>query len=78
VSLEYAGFIPPDDRLERATALCAPVVDAFPAASSATGFRRMADEMTGWSRRGNAEESMGNFMRRLIQNSRLGAATIGI
>lgn len=77
VSLDYAGFIPPDDRLERATALCVPVVDTFPAASSAAGFRRMADEMTGWSRRGHAEESMGNFMRRLIQNSRLGAATIG-
>lgn len=78
VSLDYAGFIPPDDRLERAAALCTPVVEAFPAATSAAGFRRMADEMAGWSRRGNAEVSIGHFMRRLIQNSRLSTASMGI
>ncbi len=78
VSLDYIGFISPDDKLERATALCTPVVEAFPAAPSATGFRRMAGEMMGWPRHTETEESMGNFMRRLIQSSRLGAASIKI
>lgn len=78
VSLDYIGFIPPDDKLERATALCKPVVEAFPAAPSATGFRRVAAEMMGWSRQAETEESMENFMQRLIQSSRLGAASIGI
>ncbi|MFN7085436.1 MAG: AAA family ATPase [Burkholderiales bacterium] len=78
VSLDYLGFIPPDDKLERATALCAPVVEAFPAAASAMAFRAMAGAMTGWSRRGGGEESIEGFMQRLIQSSRLGAASIGI
>ncbi|PZR44136.1 MAG: hypothetical protein DI537_61610 [Stutzerimonas stutzeri] len=76
VSLDYIGCIPPDDKLERATALCAPVVEAFPAAPSATGFRRVAGEMMGWPRPAETAESIENFLRRLIQSSRLGAATI--
>lgn len=76
VSLDYIGCIPPDDKLQRATALCTPVVEAFPAAPSATGFRRVAGEMMSWSRSAETAESIENFMRRLIQSSRLGAATI--
>lgn len=78
VSLDYIGFIPPDDKLERATALCTSVVEAFPAAPSAVGFRSVADEMMGLSRRGETEESIENFMQRLIRSSRLGSASIGI
>lgn len=78
VSLDYIGLIPPDDKLERATALCTPVVEAFPAAPSAAGFRRVAGEIMGWPRQAETEESMENFMQRLIQSSRLGAASIGI
>jgi len=79
VSLDYIGCIPPDDKLQRATALCTSVVEAFPAAPSATGFRRAADEVMCWSRQAvQTEESIENFMQRLIQSSRLGAASIGI
>lgn len=78
VSLDYQGFIPPDDKLERATALCTSVVEAFPTAPSAAGFRNVANAITDWSCRGEAEESIGNFMQRLIQSSRLGAASVGI
>ena len=78
VSLEYIGCIPPDERLQRATALCASVVEAFPAAPSAAGFRRLAREMTRASGREGPEQSIENFMQRLIQSSRLAATGVGI
>ena len=38
VRVEYLGYIPLDEKLKRATQLCRPVVEAFPAASSARAF----------------------------------------
>lgn len=78
VSLDDIGCIPPDERIERAAALCTSVVEAFPDAPSATGFRRMAREMMRWPGREESQQSIENFMQRLIQSSRLAAAGIGI
>lgn len=38
VCVEYLGYIPFDEKLKRATQLCRPVLDVFPAAQSALAF----------------------------------------
>ena len=75
VSLEFMGCIPSDEKLRRATQLCRPVVEAFPASASAAGFRQLADNLL----RCPCPEEYGggveNFMQRLIRSSRLGMAS---
>lgn len=42
VRLEYLGYIPVDEKLKRATQLCRPVSEAFPAAPSSYAIREVA------------------------------------
>src|SRR5512141_231910 len=42
VRLEYLGHIPVDEKLKRATQLCRPVIEAFPAAPSSYAMREVA------------------------------------
>jgi flagellar biosynthesis protein FlhG len=41
VCVEYLGYIPFDEKLKRATQLCRPVLDVFPAARSALAFSEL-------------------------------------
>jgi len=42
VTLTYGGFVPPDERVARASRLRRSVVDAYPAASASASYRRVA------------------------------------
>lgn len=46
--LEYAGGVPLDERLHRASALCQPVASLYPEAPAAKACRTLAGELIGW------------------------------
>ncbi len=68
VRLEYMGYIPVDEKQQRATQLCRPVVDAFPSAASALSMREIAQ---GLLRTPDASEQvqdkLSGVMQRLIR-----------
>ncbi|MDN5751972.1 MAG: AAA family ATPase [Nitrosospira sp.] len=45
-SLDFMGFVPMDDKLNRSIRLGSPVIESFPAAASAAAFRRVAEALT--------------------------------
>ncbi|PTR09001.1 flagellar biosynthesis protein FlhG [Nitrosospira sp. Nsp5] len=74
VSLDFMGFIPPDDKLRQSNRRGHSVIEAFPAAISATAFRRAAEALTHGPRcegEGNEsnEKGLGGFMQCLMQGS---------
>ncbi len=80
VSLDFMGFIPPDDKLRQSNRRGRSVIELFPAAVSATAFRRAVESLTCWSHcEGEDDESksksksksreLGGFMQCLIQGS---------
>jgi len=73
-ALEYAGYMPRDDKLHRAAALGLPLIDAFPEAPAAVAIRQLAGLL---SKRPSArqEEGMEHFVQRLIRSSRVQAAS---
>lgn len=72
-TLDYAGYIPRDDKLQRATLLGLPLIDAFPMSPAAVKLRRLADLLLD-RQPPRAEEGMEHFVQRLIRSSRLHAA----
>jgi flagellar biosynthesis protein FlhG len=70
VSVDYLGFIPLDERLNRANRLHTSVVDAFPVAQSTSQFRKLADGLLRWPQPSSLG-SVGGFMQRVIQGGRL-------
>lgn len=78
VSLEYAGFIPSDEKLHHATQLCQTVQDAFPAAPAALGFRYLAHNILRASSPDKHHSGMDNFMQRLIRTSHLSMANLTV
>ncbi|MDP1558018.1 MAG: AAA family ATPase [Nitrosomonas sp.] len=76
VSLDFMGCIPTDEKLQRSTQLCRPVVDAFPASPSATGFRRIAEDLIYSSCPDDYSGGVENFMQRLIRISHLNMANL--
>lgn len=70
VSVDYLGYIPLDERLTRAGHLRTSVVDAFPVAQSTSQFRILADGLLRWPQ-SSSLGSVGGFMERVIQGSRL-------
>lgn len=80
VSLDFMGFIPPDDKLRQSNRRGRSVIELFPAAVSAAAFRRAVESLTCWSHcEGEDNESkskskskskeLGGFMQCLIQGS---------
>lgn len=76
VSLDFMGFIPPDDKLRQSNRRGRSVIELFPAAVSAAAFRRAVESLTCWSHcEGEDNESkskskeLGSFMQCLIQGS---------
>ena len=71
--LEYLGYIPPDDRLKRATQLGRPVVEAFPAAVSAKSYMDLSQKLLRLLyRQGETEGGISNVMKNLILQLRSG------
>ncbi|MDD2720965.1 MAG: AAA family ATPase [Gallionella sp.] len=68
--LEYLGCIPLDDKQKRATHLARSVVEAYPAASSATSYRALSQELLQMAVRqdemeGGVSQMMKNLMNQL-------------
>lgn len=76
VSLDFMGCIETDEKLQRSTKLCRPVVDAFPASPSAIGFRRIAEDLIYRSCPDDYSGGIENFMQRLIRISHLDMANL--
>jgi flagellar biosynthesis protein FlhG len=74
VSLDFMGYVPPDDKLQHAARLRLPVVAAFPGAAAARSFRLLAQAITGWPRAQEDGRGFDDFMRRLIHSNRLQTA----
>ena len=72
-TLDYAGYIPRDDKLHRASVLGLPLIDAFPMSPAAATIRELAELLL---RRhpAQAEEGLEHFVQRLIRSSRVQAA----
>lgn len=71
VRLEYMGYIPTDEKLNRATQLCRPVVEAFPSAQAAIAFGEVAGNLIRTKRVADEEvSSLARVMQRLIRQAR--------
>jgi flagellar biosynthesis protein FlhG len=72
VCVEYLGYIPLDDKLQRATQLCRPVVEVFPAAQSALAFGELGRKLALLPVSGNKETGgLSDVVQRLIRQARL-------
>lgn len=77
VSLDFMGFIPPDDKLRQSNRRGRSVIEMFPDAISAAAFRHAAESLDHWplsedvSNESNESKSkgLGGFMQCLIQSS---------
>lgn len=74
VRLEWLGCMLFDEKLQRSSQLCQPVVETFPASGSATGYRQLAEKLMQSDGRWVDNDGVENFMRRLIRTSHLDTA----
>ena len=71
VRVEYLGYIPLDEKLKRATQLCRPVVDAFPAAPVARAFGDLGRNLMLLPAAGNeGAGSLSDVVQRLMRQAR--------
>jgi flagellar biosynthesis protein FlhG len=71
VHLEYLGYIPVDEKLKRATQLCRPVIEAFPAAQASYAIREIAQGlMRAPSAADEGHDALGSVMQRLMRQAR--------
>jgi flagellar biosynthesis protein FlhG len=71
VKLEYLGHIPVDEKLQRATQLCRPVVEAFPAAQASYAMREIAQGLLRVpSVADEGHDVLGSVMQRLMRQAR--------
>ncbi|MBI5889484.1 MAG: AAA family ATPase [Nitrosomonadales bacterium] len=71
VRLEYLGYIPVDEKLKRATQLCRPVIEAFPAAPSSYAMREIAQGLLRAPRTTEeGHDALGSVMQRLMRQAR--------
>ncbi len=73
VTLDFMGHVPADKQLQQAARLRQPVVAAFPKAVAAGSFRKLALAITGWPQAQENASGLDEFMRCLIDSSRLRA-----
>ena len=79
VHLEYLGHIPVDEKLKRATQLCRPVIEAFPAAQASYAVREIAQGLLRVPRLLDAgHDALGSVMQRLMRQSRPANNTLAI
>jgi flagellar biosynthesis protein FlhG len=71
VHLEYLGHIPVDEKLKRATQLCRPVTEAFPAAQASYAMREIAQGLLRAPRVTDAgHDALGSVMQRVMRQAR--------
>ncbi|MFZ2161819.1 MAG: AAA family ATPase [Sideroxyarcus sp.] len=71
VRLEFLGYIPVDEKLKRATQLCRPVIEAFPAAPASYAIREIAQGlMRVPSVADQGHDALGSVMQRLMRQAR--------
>lgn len=78
VTLEYAGFIPSDEKLRHATRLCQPLLESYPDSPAAIGFRFLAQNILRSSCPDTYLGGIENFMQRLIRTSHLSMANLTV
>jgi len=71
IQLKLVGFVPEDERLNRATRLGQTVLESFPDSEAAMAFRQLADVMLRWTPPRQPSNSPAAFVHRLIESSRL-------
>jgi flagellar biosynthesis protein FlhG len=74
VTLNFLGYVPPDDKLQHAARLHLPVVAAFPETAAAASFRNLAQAVAGWPRAEADDNGFDDFMRRFIHSNLARAA----
>lgn len=68
-NLDYAGYVPLDDKLRQAARLCQPVVGLFPEAAAALSYRAIAAEMLGWQQPSDEPGGIEQFAQQLLHLS---------
>lgn len=68
--LDYAGFVPLDERLRQASRLGQPVVALFPEAPAAKAYRTIASDLLDWPLPGNETGGLEQFIQQLLHLSR--------
>lgn len=71
IQLKLIGFVPEDERLNRATRLGQTILESFPESESAMAFRQLADVMLRWSPPHQPSATPAAFVHRLVESSRL-------
>ncbi|SNX58543.1 flagellar biosynthesis protein FlhG [Nitrosomonas ureae] len=74
VTLEYAGYIPNDERLRSSTQLCKPVLETYPSSQAAICFGQVVQNILRSSCPDKYHGGIDNFIQRLIQTSHLSMA----
>ena len=71
VKVEYLGYIPLDEKLKRATHLCRPVVDAFPATPASRAFSELGRNLMLLPAAGNeGAGGLSDMVQRLMRQAR--------
>lgn len=71
IQLKLIGFVPEDEKLNRATRLGQTILEAFPDSESAMAFRQLADVMLRWAPPMQQSGTPAAFVYRLVESSRL-------
>lgn len=69
VNLQYAGDIPFDESLRKATRRQRPLLEAWPGCPAANAYRRLAREVARWPATGEASGHMEFFVEHLVRDS---------
>lgn len=69
VNLRYAGDIPFDDNVRKASQRQRPLLEAYPASKASEAYRKLAREVSGWHVRSQASGQLEFFVERLVQSA---------
>ena len=67
--LEFAGYVPVDERLRQASRLCQPVVGLYPEAPASKACRTIASDLLNWSLHGEGAGGLEQFAQQLLHLS---------
>lgn len=70
VTIDTLGYLPHDEKLDRANRLRTSVIEAFPVSPSTSQFRQLADNLLRWPQ-SSGLGGVGGFMQRVMQGGRL-------
>jgi flagellar biosynthesis protein FlhG len=67
--LQFAGYVPLDERLRQAARVCQPVISLFPEAPSAKAYRTIASDLIRWPLRQENKGGLEQFAQQLLHFS---------